>query len=96
MTACISLTFAELGAVIHTLVVVSVLRAEVGVVVIPQRITASVPTVVGNEELVTVHFIADREKVVLGIAGLTFPVLQQSRKKKKHTTILNMRLLGGM
>lgn len=40
-------TFAKLRAVIHTLVIVFVLSAEVGIIVVTQRV-ASVPAVVGN------------------------------------------------
>lgn len=59
---------------IHAFVIVLVTGAEVGVVVVAQRVS-SVSTVVGNEELVAVELISHSEKAILGIAGLPFPVL---------------------
>lgn len=70
-------TLAELGAVVHALVVVFVLGAEVGVVVVAQRV-AGVPAVVGDEEPVAVHLVAQREEVVLGVTGLTLPILKNT------------------
>lgn len=70
-----SLTLAKCSAVIHTLVIVFVLCAEVGVVVIAQGVP-SVAAVVGNEELVAVQLIADGEKAVLSVASLSSPILR--------------------
>lgn len=67
-------TFAEGSTVIHTFVIVFVDGAEVGVVVVAQRVS-SIPTVVGKEELVAVELITHSEKAILGIACLSFPVL---------------------
>lgn len=69
-------TFAQLCAVVHTLVIVFVLSAEVGIIVVTQRIT-SVPTVVGNEKLVAVHLIAHCEEAIFSVACLTLPVLAE-------------------
>lgn len=69
-------TVAKLCAVVHTLVIVFVLCAEVCIIVVTQRVT-SVPTVVGNEKLVAVHFIAHCEEAVFSVACLTLPVLAE-------------------
>ena len=67
-------TFAQGGAVVHALVVVLVLGAEVGVVVVAQRV-AGVAAVVGQEELVAVELVAQAEVGVLSKASLSLPVL---------------------
>ena len=59
---------------IHTLVIVLVEGAEVGVVVVAQRVS-SVPAVVGNEQLVAVQLITHGEKAIFSVASLSFPVL---------------------
>lgn len=69
-------TFTELGTVIHTLVIVLVLRAEGRVVVVPQGIPSCVPGVIPHKQPVAIYFIAKGELLVLGIACVTFPVLQ--------------------
>lgn len=68
-------TFAQGSAVVHALVVVLVDGAEVGVVVVAQRVP-SVPTVVGEEELVAVQLVAHGEKAILSVARLSLPVLR--------------------
>lgn len=67
-------TFAQRSTVIHTFIIVFVAGAEVGVVVVAQGV-ASVPTVVGKEELVAVELITHSEKAILSVACLSFPVL---------------------
>lgn len=59
---------------VHTLVVVLVAGAEVGVVVVAQRIPG-VAAVVGDEELVAVELVSQGEEAILCVAGLSFPVL---------------------
>ncbi len=67
-------TLAKLCAIVHTLVIVFVFSAEVGIVVVTHRVTC-VSTMIGNEELVTVHLVAHSKKSIFGIACLTLPVL---------------------
>ena len=69
------LTLAKCSAVIHTLVIIFVLCAEVGVVVVAHRVTG-IASVVGKEELVAVQLVADGEEAVFSIASLSRPVLQ--------------------
>lgn len=69
-------TLAKLCAIVHTLVIVFVLSAEVGIVVVTQRVT-SISTIIGNEELVAVHLVAQCKKAIFGIACLTLPVLPE-------------------
>lgn len=75
------LTFAQGSAVVHTLVVVLVAGAEVGVVVVAQRIPG-VAAVVGDEELVAVELVSQGEEAILCVAGLSFPVLPFGGGKK--------------
>lgn len=65
---------------VHTLVVVLVAGAEVGVVVVAQRVPG-VPAVVGDEELVAVELVSQGEEAVLCVAGLSFPVLPFGGRK---------------
>lgn len=75
-------TFPELGAVIHTLVVVLVLCAEGRVVVVAQGVPGRVPAVVPHKQPVAVDLIAQGELLVLGIASVAFPVLHRAGDKK--------------
>lgn len=83
-------TFPELGAVIHTLVVVLVLRAEGRVVVVAQRVPARVAAVVAHEQAVAVDFVAQGELPVLGIAGVAFPVLHRTGEKKSFLLVMKV------
>lgn len=78
-----SLTFAQGSAVVHTLVVVLVAGAEVGVVVVAQRIPG-VPAVVGDEQLVAVELVSQGEEAILCVAGLSLPVLPLGGKTHTH------------
>ena len=80
-------TFPQGGAVVHALVVVLVLGAEVGVVVVAQRVSG-VSAVVGQEELVAVELVAQAEGAVLGVASVSRPVL---RRKNTLTGELSRR-----
>lgn len=64
-----------MGTVIHALVIVLVLCAEVGVVVVAEGVP-SIPGVVGNKEPVAVKLVAQREETILSVARYTLPVLQ--------------------
>lgn len=69
------LTFAQLGTVVHTLVVVLVFGTEVGVVVVPQRVLSSVAAVPSDVQPVAVQLIAEGEVLVLSVPDLALPVL---------------------
>lgn len=70
----ICFTFAQGRTIVHTFVVVLVDCAEVGIVVVAKGVTG-ITTVVGEEELIAVELVTHSEKTILGIAGLSFPVL---------------------
>lgn len=74
MDGVVSGTFAQGGTVIHAFVIVLVGGAEVGVVVVAQRVSG-IPTVVGEEKPVAVELISYSEETILGVASLAFPVL---------------------
>lgn len=69
-------TLAKMCAIVHTLVIVFVFSAEVGVVVVTQRVS-SVSTVIGNEKLVAVHLVAHCKEAIFSVACLTLPVLPE-------------------
>lgn len=69
-------TLAKLCAVVQTLVIIFVLRAEISIIVVAQGISG-ISTVVGDEELVAVHFIAQCEEAVFSVAYITLPVLRK-------------------
>lgn len=79
---CSCFTFTELGTVIHTLVIVLVLRAEGCVVVVPEGVPPCVASVVPHKKAIAVDFIAQGELLILCIAYVAFPVLPQNSEEE--------------